>query len=66
MQSHRAVIVNAALTANMHVRTAADTVVSALPLPHVYGNVVMNGALLYGGTLLLQERFNEAETLDAI
>ena len=66
MQSHRAVLLNAAMTATMHVRTAADTVVSALPLPHVYGNVVMNSALLYGGTLVLIERFSEAETLAAI
>jgi long-chain acyl-CoA synthetase len=40
----------------LHVRTAADTVVSALQPPHVYGNVVMNSALLYGGTLVLLER----------
>ena len=66
MQSHRAVLLNAAMTATMHVRTAADTVVSALPLPHVYGTVVMNSALLYGGTLVLIERFSEAEMLAAI
>jgi long-chain acyl-CoA synthetase len=66
MQTHRAVLLNGAMTANMHVRTAADTVVSALPLPHVYGNVVMNGALLFGGTLVLIERFTERETLNAI
>lgn len=66
MQSHRAVLLNAAMTACYHSRTAADTVVTALPLPHVYGNVVMNGALLYGGTLVLLERFTEAETLESI
>ncbi len=32
----------------MHVKSAADTVVSALPCPHVYGNVVFNGAMMYG------------------
>jgi long-chain acyl-CoA synthetase len=66
MQSQRAVLLNAAMTATMHVRTAADTVVSALPLPHVYGNVVMNGALLYGGTIVVLERFSEQETCESI
>ena len=31
---------------------------SALPCPHVYGNVVFNGALLYGLTLVLHPRFD--------
>jgi long-chain acyl-CoA synthetase len=66
MLSHRNVVLNSALTANMHVRTSADTVVTALPCAHVYGNVVMNGAFLYGMTLVLLERFNEAEALNAI
>jgi long-chain acyl-CoA synthetase len=39
MQSHRAVILNGAMTAQMHAKTAADTVVSALPCPHVYGRM---------------------------
>ena len=66
MLSHRNVLLNSALTANMHVRTAADTVVTALPCAHVYGNVVMNGAFLCGMTLVLLERFSEAEVLSAI
>ena len=49
---------NAAMTAQMHVRTAADTVVTALPCPHVYGNVVMNAAMLYGLTLVLHAAFD--------
>jgi long-chain acyl-CoA synthetase len=66
MLSHRNVVLNSALTANMHVRTSSDTVVTALPCAHVYGNVVMNGAFMYGMTLVLLERFNEAEALNAI
>lgn len=66
MLTHRNVLLNSAMTANMHVRTAADTVVTALPCAHVYGNVVLNGAFLCGMTLVLLERFNEAEALDAI
>ena len=48
MQSHRAVILNNAMTAQLHLKTPADTVVSALPCPHVYGNVVFNGAMMFG------------------
>ena len=66
MLSHRAVLLNSAMTANLHVRTQADTVVTALPCAHVYGNVVMNGAFLYGMTLVLLERFVEADALQAI
>lgn len=66
MLTHRNVLLNSALTANMHVRTTLDTVVTALPCAHVYGNVVMNGAFLCGMTLVLLERFNEAEALSAI
>ncbi|MDX6381283.1 MAG: long-chain acyl-CoA synthetase [Rubrobacteraceae bacterium] len=66
MLAHRAVLFNSAMTANMHVRTAADTVVTGLPCAHVYGNVVMNGAFLYGYTLVLLERFDPAEALESI
>ena len=40
-------------TATMHVRTSADIVVTALPAPHVYGNVVINGTFMAGGTVVL-------------
>jgi long-chain acyl-CoA synthetase len=66
MQSHLAVYLNCALTATMHVRTAADTVVTALPAPHVYGNVVINGTLMAGGTVVLMERFDPAGALRLI
>ncbi|MBI3951658.1 MAG: long-chain-fatty-acid--CoA ligase [Acidobacteria bacterium] len=66
MLTHRSVLLNSAMTATMHVRTSVDTVVTALPCAHVYGNVVMNGAFLCGMTLVLLQRFNEAEVLQAI
>ncbi len=66
MGTHRAVLLNTAMTANMHVRTPADTVVTALPCAHVYGNVVMNGAFLYGYKLVLLEHFDAVRALEGI
>ncbi len=66
IHSHRNVLANAAMTATMTIRTAQDTVVTALPCPHVYGNVVMNGAMLYGMTLVLLPLFEPAAALRAI
>jgi long-chain acyl-CoA synthetase len=66
MQSHLAVYLNCALTAAMHVRTADDIVVTALPVPHVYGNVVINSIFMAGGTVVLMERFDPAEALRLI
>ena len=63
MQSHRAVIINAAMTSQMQMRGADDTVVSALPCPHVYGNVLMNGMMLFGTRLVLQCLFDPAAVL---
>jgi long-chain acyl-CoA synthetase len=66
MQSHRAVILNGAMTAQLHVKTPLDTVVAALPCPHVYGNVVFNGAMMYGLKLVLHPRFDAGEVLKSI
>ncbi len=66
MQSHRAVLLNTALTALMHRRVQGDTVVSALPCSHVYGNVVMNGCFVYGLTFALVPRFEVRAVLEAI
>ena len=66
VHSQKNVIMNAAMTATMTIRTTHDTVVTSLPCPHVYGNVVMNAAMLYGMTLVLLPRFDEVETLQAI
>jgi len=64
MQSHRAVFLNCALTATMHVRTEQDIVVTALPAPHVYGNVVINSIFMAGGTVVLMERFDPEGALE--
>ncbi len=66
MQSHRSVIINAALLANMHVRTAEDTIVTALPCPHVYGNVIFNAAFMVGMKLVLHPLFVQDEILQSI
>jgi len=66
MQSHRSVVFNATMTAHMHGRRRGDVVVSALPCPHVYGNVVMNSALMCGLTLVLHRRFDEQAVLDSV
>ncbi|OSY36822.1 MULTISPECIES: class I adenylate-forming enzyme family protein [Pseudonocardia] len=66
VQSHRAVLTNCAATATMHGRREDDVVVTALPAPHVYGNVVINGTFLAGGTVVLMERFTPQDTLRLI
>ena len=66
MQSQQAVLLNCALTATMHGRTATDIVVTALPAPHVYGNVAINDTLLVGGTVVLMERFQAEQALALI
>ncbi len=66
MQSQQAVLLNCALTATMHGRSGTDVVVTALPAPHVYGNVAINGTFLAGGTVVLMERFDAAAALALI
>lgn len=66
MLSHRNVQMNAALTGLMHGRTSDDVTVSALPLAHVYGNVVMNGSLLAGGKLVLIPDFSPEAVIEAV
>jgi len=66
MLSHRSVILSTEMTALMYVRTENDVVVTALPCPHVYGNVVMNGVLMHGGTLVLHSTFDACKILDSI
>jgi long-chain acyl-CoA synthetase len=63
MLSHGALLLNAALTAQMHARSSRDTVVSALPLPHVYGAAILNAAVLTGMTLIVHAQFKEAAIL---
>ena len=52
-----------ALTATVHVRTASDRIYSALPFPHVYGNVVMNACFLTGAALFAPARFEAGQAL---
>ena len=66
MQSHRAVIINGAMTSQLHMRGPNDVVVSALPCPHVYGNVLMNGMMMFGTKLVLHKTFDPAAVLEDI
>ena len=66
MLSHANIFASTALTATIHVRTRSETVLSALPFPHVYGNIVMNAAFLVGMRLLAMERFDAGAALAAI
>jgi len=63
MLSHRAIHTSATMTATMHARQEGEVVVSALPLPHVYGNIVLHCAFLCGMTLVVMERFAPATTI---
>ena len=58
MQSHKAVILNGSMTSQMHMRNDKDIVGSALPCPHVYGNVVMTGMMMFGTKLVLHKVFD--------
>jgi long-chain acyl-CoA synthetase len=66
MLTHRCVFTSTAATATIHLRTRGEVVVSAMPLPHVYGNVVMNAAFLVGMTLVSAERFDAGDALALI
>jgi long-chain acyl-CoA synthetase len=64
--SHRNILLNIAMTTLMHQRNDGDTVVTALPCPHVYGNVVMSSAIQNGSTLVLHPVFEEKAILQSI
>lgn len=66
MLTHRNVATNAVMLAHMHGRGPDDIIVSALPLPHVYGNAVLNSALMVGATVVLFPAFCAAAVLDTI
>ena len=66
VQSQQAVLLNCRATSLMHDRHDRDVVVTALPAPHVYGNVVINSTFLVGGTVVLMERFDPAAALHLI
>ena len=66
MQSHKAVITNGAMTSQLHMRGPDDIVVSALPCPHVYANVLMTGMMMFGTKLVLHKIFDPAKVLQDI
>src|SRR3546814_5389494 len=66
MLTHGNIFASVAMTATIHVRTAHDRVYSALPFPHVYGNVVMNAIFLTGARLIAPHRFDAATALEGI
>ena len=66
MLSHGNVRASVEHSATIHVRHAGDRVLSALPLPHVYGNVVMNACFLTGAALHAPARFDAAAALRTI
>ncbi len=66
MQSHQAVYLNTAAVAATQARTEHDVSINSLPLPHVYGSVVLNGTLMAGATLVMHDRFDSAGMLAAI
>lgn len=66
MQSQRSLVYNSAYTATMHGRDDRDVMVTALPAPHVYGNVAINGTFMAGGTVVLMSRFDATRALQLI
>ena len=66
MLTHRGIVLNSAMTANMHARTGDDICYTALPCAHVYGNVVMNGCFFEGGKLVMNDRFDPIDTMGLI
>ena len=66
MLSHRNVVLNAALTAAMNMRTGHDVHTTALPCAHVYGGAIMNLCFLFGSKLVLHERFDAVEMMASI
>ncbi|WP_406130601.1 class I adenylate-forming enzyme family protein [Streptomyces sp. NBC_00989] len=66
MQAREVLLLNWAYTAAMHGRSAADVVLTALPLPHVYGNCAVNSALLAEATVVLEPRFDATRMLGLV
>ncbi len=64
--THRNILTNAILTATMHGKTEHDVMVSALPCPHVYGNVIVHSAFLTGARLILFSQFDPDTILNTL
>lgn len=66
MLTHGGIFASVAGTATIHERCESDRIYSALPLSHVYGNVVMNTVLHTGAWLASAPRFDARDALQAI
>ena len=66
VQSQRSIVTAAYAAAMMGTRTAADTIVSPLPCPHVYGSAVFNSSILVGAKMVILPRFTEEGMFAAI
>lgn len=66
MLTHGCVHASLVATTTQHVRHSGDTLLTALPFPHVYGNIVMNSALVCGARLVAMPRFDAGEALGLI
>ncbi|BCH67410.1 long-chain-fatty-acid--CoA ligase (plasmid) [Agrobacterium vitis] len=64
--THAGLFASLAGTATIHVRHDGDAVLTSLPFPHVYGNIVMNATFLVGSRLITTPRFDAAEALRLI
>ncbi len=64
--SHNAILTNVALTTLMHQRRESDTLVSALPCAHVYGNITMSCSIQLGMTLVMHTAFEPKAILQSI
>ncbi|WP_394890440.1 class I adenylate-forming enzyme family protein [Mesorhizobium sp. AaZ16] len=64
--THGGLFASLAGTATIHLRHSGDAVLTALPFPHVYGNIVMNATFLVGSRLITIARFDAGECLRLI
>ncbi|TBV72851.1 AMP-binding protein [Pseudoxanthomonas winnipegensis] len=66
MLTHRCLFASLSGTATVHVRHEHDVVLSCLPFPHVYGNIVMNAMFLAGTRLVATPKFDPGTALALI
>jgi long-chain acyl-CoA synthetase len=64
--THAGLYASLAGTATIHVRGPQDVILTSLPFPHVYGNIVLNSAFLAGARIVTLPRFDAGETLRLI
>ena len=63
MLTHRNIASCISGTVARHKRHAGDVVYSALPFPHVYGNIVLNSIFATGAKLVAPQRFKPDEAI---